>query len=106
MEGRLQELDLLHRSAIEKIVAANPNIVGLNTSNFRISYDPENDILACNFGPPRSAVGESIDNIEVLRVDPSTSKLLGIEITNFKKWLLDKVQADLTSSLADQSQST
>jgi hypothetical protein len=75
-----------HAEAIRAIFDANDDLqdrlVGLDTE---LVYDPEDDYFAVLIGPPTDATTESIANCILLRVEPDTLKIVGLEIYDFER---------------------
>ena len=65
---------------------------------FNIDYDSDADVIYISFGRPRDGVVCEVGTGDFVRVNPSTDKILGITITDFKYKYL-KGNKDIKSSV-------
>ncbi len=54
------------------------------------SFDKEGDILDISIGTPKKAISREIEDDFFVRIDPKTSKIIGLSILNFEKWFKDE----------------
>ncbi len=60
----------------------------LRTSDVRVGYDREHDMLLITIGEPQEAITEEVSKGLYVRVDPDTDKIVGMTITSFEKGFL------------------
>lgn len=60
----------------------------LRTSDVRVGYDREHDMLLITIGEPQEAITEEVSKGLYVRVDPETEKIVGMTITSFEKGFL------------------
>jgi hypothetical protein len=56
-------------------------------------YDEEEDVLRTFVGPPIEAATESVNNTILLRYEPESLKLVGIEILGARRLLSEGIEA-------------
>jgi hypothetical protein len=70
-----------HHEWIQEIMAANRDLAQrMAQLGIQSEYDDTEDILFVTIGPPAEAYTETVGNAIGLRVDPTTLKLVGLEI--------------------------
>lgn len=74
-----------HRAALREIADKNSDLAErVRAAGVRVLYDQEEDVLAMTVGKTEDAVTETIDNSLAIRVDPETSKIVGLELFGFR----------------------
>lgn len=91
--GLIDELDREHHRVLEKIRAANRDLQErIENLGVSVSYSRDDDALMVTFGETTEALMESVDDNILVRVEPETSKIVGIEVLDLKTSLPDHPQ--------------
>jgi len=64
----------------------------LRTTDVRVGYDREHDMLLITIGEPQEAITEEVSRGLYVRVDPDTEKIVGMTITAFRRGFLSEHQ--------------
>lgn len=87
-EEMRRELRERHQAQVLAVLRANDDLAERSAAlGVTTLYDEDDDVLRTLIGPPVEAATESVDHTVLLRYDPETLKLLGIEVLGFKALL-------------------
>jgi uncharacterized protein YuzE len=70
-----------------------------STSELRLDYDQEGDVLYASFGPPQAAISDEVDDDILLRYCPPSPQVVGITILNFRRRFPSEDAADVIQRL-------
>ncbi len=81
-------LEREHEAALERSVAANQDLPDrVRALGAMVYYDPEDDVLLLTVGKPAPAITETVDDFLLLRLEPETWKIIGVEILGLHDFL-------------------
>jgi hypothetical protein len=88
LEEMMHDLRDRHIKHVLAILEANQDLSERGaTLGVTTVYDEEDDVLRTSIGPLTEAATESLNNTVLLRYDPESLKLVGIEVIGFKRLL-------------------